>query len=578
MPESLNRMLLASRKAFLAAALFSLAVNLLMLTAPLYMLQIFDSVLTSRSIDTLLMLTIIALVALATLAVLDAARGAVLVRLGAWLERQLGEQVLSASIIEAVRSGEDPSVQGLRDLGTVRAFVSGPSIVPLMDAPWIPIFLAVIFLLHPLLGWLALAGAVMLFLLGLANDYMTRSSFGRSNIANRRGLKRAEASVRNADVIEAMGMLPQLIGRWRRDNDEALDLNILAGGRGRRILATSKMLRLSLQVGLLGTGAWLVIANELTPGSMIAASILMARALAPVEQSIASWRSLIQTRGAYRRVKEQLEATPFRSAAMPLPAPKGKLSVEGLSFKHAGAEEPQIRNISFGIEPGEALGLVGPTASGKTTLVRLIIGNLVGQAGHARLDGMDVAQWVAEDLGPYIGYLPQDIELFAGTVRENIARMSDGEGNGVIEAAKLSGVHEMVLHLPRGYETEIGEGGAALSGGQRQRIALARAVYGRPRLVVLDEPNANLDTPGEEALLDTIRRLRELGATVIVIAHRPSVLRQMDKLLVLKEGRNTAFGPRDEVLKKITSPIAQPPNPQPSGRKKSEKPREHPSA
>ncbi len=559
MPESLKRMLLASRKAFLAAALFSLAVNLLMLTAPLYMLQIFDSVLTSRSIDTLLMLTIIALVALATLAVLDAARGAVLVRLGAWLERQLGEQVLSASIIEAVRSGEDPSVQGLRDLGTVRAFISGPSIVPLMDAPWIPIFLAVVFLLHPLLGWLALVGAVVLFLLGLANDYMTRSSFGRSNIASRRGLKRAEASVRNADVIEAMGMLPQLIGRWRRDNDEALDLHILAGGRGRRILATSKMLRLSLQVGVLGTGAWLVIANELTPGSMIAASILMARALAPVEQSIASWRSLIQTRGAYRRVKEQLETTPFREPAMPLPAPKGKLSVEALSFRHAGAEEPQIRNISFVIEPGEALGLVGPTASGKTTLVRLIIGNLVGQSGHARLDGMDVAQWVAEDLGPYVGYLPQDIELFAGTVRENIARMSDGEGEGVITAAKLSGVHDMILRLPRGYETEIGEGGAALSGGQRQRIALARAVYGRPRLVVLDEPNANLDTPGEEALLGTIRRLRELGATVIVIAHRPSILRKMDKLLVLKEGRNIAFGPRDEVLKKITGPRAQPP-------------------
>ena len=555
--EIFEASLKAARGGFLATALFSLAVNLLMLTAPLYMLQVFDSVLSSRSTDTLLMLTIIALVALATLAVLDAVRGMVLVRLGAWLERQLGGPVLSASIMDTVRSGEDPSVQGLRDLGTVRAFIGGPSIVPLMDAPWIPIFLVVVFLLHPLLGWLALGGAVMLFLLGLVNDYMTRSSFGRSNIASRRGLQRAEASVRNADVIEAMGMLPQLIRRWRRDNDEALDLHILAGGRGRGILAASKMLRLSLQVGVLGTGAWLVIANQLTPGSMIAASILMARALAPVEQSIASWRSLIQARGAYGRVKRQLEATPVRAPAMPLPAPQGRLAVEGLSFRHAGAEEPLIRNVSFVVEPGEALGIVGPTASGKTTLVRLIIGNLVGQAGHARLDSMDVAQWAAEDLGPHIGYLPQDIELFAGTVRENIARMSAGEDEGVIAAAKLSGAHDMILRLRKGYETEIGEGGAALSGGQRQRIALARAVYGEPGLVVLDEPNANLDTPGEEALLGTIGRLRELGATVIV-AHRPSILRQMDKLLVLKDGRNTAFGPRDEVLKKITGPRAQP--------------------
>ena len=349
-------------------------------------------------------------------------------------------------------------------------------------------------------------------------------------------------------------MMPNIIGRWRSANGRMLEHQVLASTRAGIITAASRFVRQGLQIGILGVGAWLVLQDELTAGMMIAGSIIMSRALAPVEQAIGSWKSAVAARDAYGRVKRLLADTPVRAISMPLPTPQGNLSVEGVTFFHAGAKEPTLRNVSFALQPGEALGLIGPTAAGKSTLAELLVGIRTPRAGHVRLDGADVGTWEAEDLGPHIGYLPQDIELFSGTVRENIARMGETEAEAVISAAQLAGVHEMILELPQDYQTEIGEAGAALSGGQRQRIAFARAAYGKPRLVVLDEPNANLDAAGEEALIIAIGKLKERRVTLVVIAHRPSILRHVDKVLILREGQVQAFGPKEEVIPTAVSP------------------------
>jgi PrtD family type I secretion system ABC transporter len=439
---------------------------------------------------------------------------------------------------------------------TFRTFLTGPAIFPFLDAPWTPVFIAVIFMFHPLLGWLSIAGATILFAMALINELSTRSLLMLAGGASIKSLRVAESAVRNADVIEAMGMMPNIVRRWRVENATMLDLQAKASRRSGVITATSRFIRLFLQVAMLGVGAWLAINDEVTPGAMIAGSILLGRALAPVEQAIASWKSAVAARGAYGRIKRQLNAVSPRAEAMALPAPAGQFSVEGMSYLYPGASEPVLRTIDFRLEPGESVGLIGPTAVGKTTLARLAVGNLRPSAGHIRLDTTDVAQWDPVDLGQYIGYLPQDVELFAGTVRENIARMGEGENEQVVAAAQLAGVHEIILGLPAGYETEIGEGGAVLSGGQRQRIGLARAVFGDPKFIVLDEPNANLDHDGEVALLETVAKLKAQGATMIIIAHRPSVLRHVDKILVLRNGGVQMFGDRDEVMAKLAGPAA----------------------
>lgn len=546
------------RNGFVVVVVFSLFINLLMLTAPLYMLQMFDRVLSSRSTDTLVLLTVIAVVALLVYAILEAVRGQVMIRIGSWLDRRLGGPILASSVSLSLRGAKEPSVQGLRDLSTYRTFLTGPAMFPLLDSPWTPIFVAIIFLLHPMLGWLSLAGAIVLFCLAIANDLLSQKLLARAGGVSIKALNQAEALVRNADAIEAMGMMPNLTARWHSDNSDMLALQGRASTLSGRITAASKFVRLLLQVGMLATGAWLVLAGEITPGVMIAGSILMARALAPVEQAIGSWRTMVSARSAYGRIKAQLAAAPPRGESMALPPPKGQLSVEGVIYAHTGASEPMLRGITFALEPGETLGLIGPSASGKTTLARLLVGNLKPRVGHVRLDGVDVADWDPEDLGQYIGYLPQDVELFSGTVKENIARMGEASPEAVIEATQTAGVHELVLRLAAGYDTEIGEAGAVLSGGERQRIAFARAVYGNPKFVVLDEPNASLDHAGEEAMLGAISKLRDQAVTLVVIAHRPSILRHVDKVLVLNEGAIQMFGPRDEVLSKVTGPGAIP--------------------
>jgi PrtD family type I secretion system ABC transporter len=540
--------LTACKGGFGAVILFSMCINVLFLTAPLYMLQVFDRVIASQSTETLIFLTLIAAVALLTLGILESIRTQVMVGLGNWLDKAISGTLFRANIKATLAQPSGPSIQGLRDLSTFRTFLTGPSIFPILDAPWTPIFIAVTFVLHPVLGWLSLAGAVILFSLAILNEVATRGPLNRAGGASMQSLQGAEAAARNANVIEAMGMMSALLQSWHKKNSEMLALQSQASARAGAISATSKFVRQLLQVGVLALGAWLVILGELTPGMMIAGSILMARALAPVEQAIGSWKSAIGARAAYDRVKGQLMAMPEDSSAMALPAPQGRLTVEGVTYYHPGSTDAVLQNINFKLEPGESVGLIGPTAAGKSTLASLIVGIAEPRVGHVRLDGADVATWSSEDLGKYVGYLPQDIELFGGTVRQNIARMGDDTSEAVIEAAQQAGVHELILGLPNGYETEIGEGGAALSGGQRQRIGLARALYNNPRLVVLDEPNASLEAPGEAALVDVFAALKESGTTLVVIAHRPSILRHVDKVLVIRDGSVAAFGPRDEVL------------------------------
>ena len=541
------------KSGFIVVAVFSAFLNLLMLTAPLYMLQVFDRVLTSRSTDTLMALSLIAGAALLALALLDGVRGFALIKVGDWLDQKLGHRLLHASVGDAIRADGASSTQGLRDLATFRGFVGGPSLLPLMDTPWTPLFVAVIFALSPVLGWMAVVGAIVLLGLAIANEFATREPSKRAGAAQLEALEQAEAAARNADSIEAMGMLGELTRRWTRDNINARQSQATSARRTGAITSASKFVRLSLQVAMLGVGALLVIHNELTPGGMIAATILLGRALAPVDQAINSWKSLLAARGAYHRLKSQLVASAVSAPSMSLPRPSGIVACEGVTFTHASSTEPVLKGIKFDLPAGKALGLIGPTASGKTTLARLMVGILRPQLGFVRLDGMDVSQWHASDRGQHIGYVPQDVELFSATIRENIARMADGDSETVVEAAKLAGVHDLILRLPQGYETQIGRAGAALSGGQRQRIALARALYGDPRLVVLDEPNSNLDQPGLEALLGAIGELKQRSTTLIVIAHQPAIVHQVDYLIVLGDGVVQMAGPRDEVIAKVST-------------------------
>ncbi len=553
----LEQALAACKRGIQVVFTYSFFINLLMLTAPLYMLQVFDRVIAGRSTETLLYLTLIAVVALVAMAGLDVVRGRTMVKLGSWLDHTLSKPLLTGSIAAAAAGTGEPSVQGLRDLSTLRNFLTGPSIFPILDAPWTPIFLLVIFLLHPLLGMLAIAGAVILLGLAVANDLLTRGPMEQSGGASIKALKQAEAATRNADAVMAMGIAGNLVRRWHQTNAHMLGLLARASYRSGMLTSISKFFRMALQIAMLGAGAWLVLGNELTAGGMIAGSILLGRALAPVDQAINSWKSAIGARTAYERIKQQLAGMPVQTSAVQLPAPKGALRVEGLVYAYPSATEPILRGLNFELAPGESLGIIGPTAAGKTTLARLLVGNDRPLAGHVRLDGADVWQWQSADLGRYVGYLPQNVGLFSATVGENIARMGQAEDTAIIKAAHQADVHDLVLQLPAGYETQIGDGGVALSGGQRQRIALARAVFGYPRFVVLDEPNSNLDHTGEAALLNAIAGLKKNGVTCVVIAHRPSILRQVDKILVLKPGAAPVFGPRDEVLRGVTGPASE---------------------
>ena len=542
------------RRAFGWVGMFSLCINLLMLTVSLYTWQIFDHVIASQSRETLIFLTIIAVGAVLVLGLLELVRSRILVGVSIWIEQRLAPEALARGIAAALYA-RPYRTQALRDLGQLRSFLGGSTVFSLFDAPWVPIYLGVTFLLHPLVGLVALAGAVVLFCLALLNELLTRTPLQFANRAAIDAMQRAEANVRNAEAIDAMGMMPGVVASWMAANDRALDQQVVASDRAGSVLALTKFLRLAVQIAVLGTGALLAVRHELTAGAMIAGSILTSRALAPVEQAIGTWKQVISARAAYGRLKAHFgDAKLLRAQGMPLPAPSGRLQVETLAFAYPGSHHPILKGITFVLEPGEALAIVGPSAAGKSTLARLLIGVWPPSAGAVRLDGADVHAWNREDFGRYVGYLPQDVELFVGTVRDNIARLTDAPAAAIVQAAKMAGVHEMVLKLPKGYDTEIGEGGAILSGGQRQRIALARALLGRPRLLVLDEPNSNLDHDGEEALSDAIATVKASGGSVVIVAHRPSVLGHVDKILVLRNGQIDAFGTRNEIMKLISRP------------------------
>jgi PrtD family type I secretion system ABC transporter len=554
-PSPVAQTLRACRGAFGVLMGFSLATNLLTLASPLYMMQVFDHVLSSRSGDTLLMLTLITTLALAVLCALEAIRSELLVRIGDWLDDRLGPSVFGGALWLSLRSNDSGrAAQSMRDLGSLRNFITGASILPLLDAPWTPIFVLALFSLHWLLGLIGVAGAAVLFGLALLNEIATRGPLRTANAAHLRTAQRADTAMRNAEVIRAMGMADGIMRRWRIESNDSGRAQRQAGTRGVLVLNLSRWCRFMIQTMILGVGAWLVIKHEASAGAMFASSFLLGRALAPVENAIGTWKSLVSARLAYTRVTELLTAArPFAQSGMTLPPPKGDLLIDRVTFVPPGAEEPTLRGIHFALPAGEALGVVGPSAAGKSTLARLIAGTWMPTSGKVRLDNADINVWHDAGGSRYIGYLPQDIELFAGTIKDNIARFGEADPEEIIAAASLAGLHETIMGLPRGYDSEIGEGGFKLSGGQRQRVGLARAVFGDPRLVILDEPNASLDHEGEEALQRTIAELKRRGTTVVMIAHRPMMLGLADKLLVLRNGMMELYGGRAEVIARLNA-------------------------
>ncbi|HZW13549.1 MAG TPA: type I secretion system permease/ATPase [Noviherbaspirillum sp.] len=536
------------KSAFRTIGIFTAIINVIMLMPSIYMLQVYDRVLPSRNEITLLMLTLIMLGAYVFMSGLEYVRTFVLVRVGAKLDMQLNKRVYTAAFEQNLKRGGTNAGQALSDLTNLRQFLTGNALFAFFDAPWFPIYLLVIFLFEPSLGLFALIGTAILVVLAYVNEKVSKKPLSEANSLAIASSTIATNNLRNAEVIESMGMLPNLMQRWLKLHGRFLTLQGEASEKAGIVTAITKFFQTSLQSLVLGYGALLAVEGKITPGMMIAASILMGKALGPVQQVIAVWKSWSSTRSAYERLNKLLTDNPARQAGMSLPKPAGVLAVEGVMAAPPGAQVAVIRGLSFGIQPGDALGVIGPSGSGKSTLARLLVGVWPAAAGKVRLDGADIYQWNKDELGPHIGYLPQDIELFSGTVSENIARFGEVDSEKVIAAAKRAGVHDMILHFPKGYDTLLGDGGAGLSGGQKQRIGLARALYDDPSLLVLDEPNSNLDDVGEQALVAAIMDLRRRGKTIVLITHRTSVIGVTNKLLLLRDGVAQMFGPTNEVL------------------------------
>jgi PrtD family type I secretion system ABC transporter len=541
------------------AAAASFVLNIALLMPAIYMMQVFDRVFTSHSVETLIMLGLITLLFLALGFFIDTVRTRALAWAGRSLDRKLAPAAIRTSLQEAAAGPGRADTDALRDIAQLRTFLSGPGVLALFDAPWATLYLALITLMHPLLGLTATLGALVLVALGVITDRLTREPAAQTVSSSRKSTRTAEKLARNAEVIVGMGMTGTALARWREDHEKSLLAQETYSRTSSVLAAIARTLRQVLQVAMLGLGAWLVIDMQASPGIMIAATIILSRALQPVEHLISGWRALTDARGAWQRLSERNANLPAESRVA-LPAPKGSIDVERLTYAFAPSRPPLLRNVSFTLAPGESLGVIGPSASGKTTLIRLLLGLSRPQAGCVRVDGADTSRWDRDALGEHIGYLPQAVELFSGTVGENIARLAVLSGpetsERVIRAARLAHAHEMILQLPDGYETQIGDGGAVLSGGQRQRIALARALYGEPRLIVLDEPNAHLDKAGEVALIDALVELKERGVTVIMVTHSAALMAALDKLALLKNGTLEMFGPNAAVLARLRSPAA----------------------
>lgn len=540
--------LTAYKRAFFNIGLFSAVINLLMLAPALYMLQVYDRVLASGNEMTLLMLTLMILGLFGLMGALEWVRSQVVIRLGTQMDMRLNQRVYDAAFEAQLSTGSPAAGQALNDLTSLRQFATGNALFAFFDAPWFPVYLWVIFMFSPWLGLLALGGAVLLMLLAWLNQRVSQGPLKAASELSVEATQQASAHLLNAEAIEAMGMLATLRGHWLAQHTAFLAQQNLASEKTASVGAWSKGVRLALQSLVLGLGALLAVQGQITAGMMIAGSILMGRVLSPIDQLIGVWKQWTSARLAYQRLESLLQAHPARPPRMALPVPRGELAVEQLSASAPGTRRATLSNLSFTLPAGQVLGVIGPSGCGKSTLARLLIGVWQPLAGKVRLDGAQLSQWDKQQLGPHLGYLPQDIQLFAGTIAQNIARFAQVDADKVLAAAQMAGVHSLILQMPEGYDTRLGEGGAGLSGGQKQRIGLARALYGLPALIVLDEPNANLDEAGEQALLQAIAQLKELKRTLILITHKPNVLTLTDQLLILREGQLQAFGPTAKVL------------------------------
>ncbi|BBV99999.1 MULTISPECIES: type I secretion system permease/ATPase [Pseudomonas] len=550
--NSLQAALKACKGAFISVGVFSLFVNALMLVPTFYMLQVYGRVLTSNNVTTLVMLTIIMSILVITSGTLEWVRSRIMVRVSTKLDVLLSRHVYKASFKRALESGGmDASAQPMNDLTSLRQFLTGNGVFAFFDAPWLPIYIAVMFMFHPYYGWVAIASAIVLLILAYANEKVTGKALGEANKENIAATLNTTKNLRNAEVIESMGMLDTLIARWSQRQRKVLLLQSNASDKGGVVSTLSKTFRSWVQSLILGLGAYLAIQHEINAGLVIAGSVLLGRALAPIDLIIGSWKGFISARTQYNRLNDILDKMHAEPQRMPLPAPKGNIQVENLIIGAPGSKTPILKGIGFGVPAGAVVGIIGPSASGKSTLARALMGVWAPQHGSVRLDGADLHQWDKELLGPHIGYLPQDIELFEGSISENIARFATIDPEKVVQAAQIAGVHEMILLLPEGYDTVIGSDGVNLSGGQRQRIGLARALYGIPKVILLDEPNSNLDEVGERALAHAIQYLKQAGSTVFVITHRTSILSQLDRLLVMQNGAITMYGPRDQVMEEL---------------------------
>ncbi len=549
--STIGRSLHRSRKVFLSVGVFSLFINLTMLNGPLFMLQVYDRVLSSQSKETLVFLTLLAGGVLIFQSLMEIVRSNLLIRAGAQLDSELQSQTFGLSFDGKTAEHQTSSAQGLRDLDALRGFLSGSGLIALFDAPWTPIFLLIVFVIHPALGALALVGAVVILMLAYLSEISTRGALKEASTAHRDSEYFVGTLQNNAESARSMGMVRNLQARWQEHHEASLAWQALASDRGAQLNAAAKFARQILQILALALGAYLALENQISAGAIVASSIIMGRALAPIEATIGQWKGFVQARQAYARLNEALRSDVASAPQTELPPPTGAYRLEDVVVRYQGVKEPVLKGISLELNPGEAFGVIGPTGSGKSTLARLMIGAMKPTSGSVRLDGVELSDWVTREVGSHIGYLAQDIELLDGTVAENISRYGAHDSAAIIEAAKIAGAHEFILTLPNGYDTIIGDRGKLLSGGQRQRVGLARAVYGGCKVVVLDEPNANLDAIGEADLRRAIETLKKQGRTVVIVTHRPGVLPAVDRLAVMQAGSIASIGPRDEVLAAI---------------------------
>jgi ATP-binding cassette subfamily C protein len=549
--EALSKALLSCRRGLVHVGIFSLAVNLLILVVPIYLFQISDRVLTSRSMDTLIMLSIFVVGALAVHSLLDMMRRLLLMRIAVQVETGLGAPVLSAAT-KAAQHGSSREFQAVLDLHQLRNFLTGPVVLTMFDAPIAPLYFLAIFLIHWQLGVIVTIAALLLTAIALINQHITAVPFSRANAFSMRANLQTEAMARNAQVVNALGMIREGVALWGRETAESLKSQVAAQDLNVLMSSVSKFVRLCAQIMMLGWGAYLALHAEVTAGTMIAASIVASRALAPVEGLIDGWRSFVQARGAYYRIRALLQSSPLNLERLLLPRPQGRLMVERVLYVPPPTKKVILNGVNFTLEPGESIAIVGPSGTGKSTLARMLVGSITPTSGSVRLDMMDIRNWDPRQFGETVGYLPQDVELFPASIKANIARMrEDVSDEAIYDAADLAGIHEMISELPQGYETQIAMDGSPLSGGQKQRVGLARAFFGFPRLVVLDEPNSNLDGTGELALAAALRRAKERSITIVAVTQRPTLLRSVDKIMMLNEGRIQSLGRREEILPKL---------------------------